>query len=131
MGPMAPMHAARAGVAILAALAVATSLGGCDRPMFNMAKMKDLKAESFALMRTHPTKRIPGWQEIPKNEWPRVISSLHPNSVTVGQWGVDISTRPFFDGGWGYHVPRNKGDLPLPPGCYSEPSPGVFWYGPC
>jgi len=49
---------------------------------------------------------------------------IFPNSV-------DINTRTFFDGGWGYNVPRSKRDLPMPADCYSEPIEGVFWHEPC
>ena len=42
-------------------------------------------------------------------------------------------TKPFFDGGWGYGVPRSgkKEDLGMVLGCWSEVSPGLFWHGPC
>ena len=68
---------------------------------------------------------------IPRAQWPPAIASLKPAFVTVQEWGVDIDVKPYFDGGWGYQIPRNKRDLPKPAGCYSEPGPDVFWHGPC
>jgi hypothetical protein len=109
----------------------AVILGGCDRPVFNMMKLQRVRTEALSLMRTHPVGPAAREREIPKAEWPPTIARLHPQAVTVRVGGVDISTRPFFDGGWGYYVPRGKRDLPMPPECYSEPSKGLFWHGPC
>ncbi len=33
--------------------------------------------------------------------------------------------------GWGYHVVRDSGKLPMPAECYWQMSDTVFWYGPC
>ncbi len=82
-------------------------------------------------MKTQAPSEMTGWKIIPKEQWPPIISGLHPEHVTVHTWGVDILTKPYFDGGYGYEVPRSKTDLPMPASCYSEPSQGVFWYGPC
>jgi len=80
-------------------------------------------------MAVHPTQ---GWAVVPEREWPPVIASLHPHAVTVYGWGIDISIKPYFDGGWGYAIPRkDKQDLPMPAACYSEPGQGVFWHDPC
>jgi hypothetical protein len=62
---------------------------------------------------------------------PPAIASLRPEFVTVYNWGVDIPIKLFFDGGWGYHVARDRRDLPMSDGCYSEVSQGIFWHGPC
>ena len=115
-------------------LAVATGLielGGCDRPIFNMEKLPRVKAEALVLMRTHPIELRASGRDVPKAEWPPAIASLDPKWVSVRQGSVDIMTRPFFDGGWGYNVPRLERDLPMPRRCYSEPAAGVFWHGPC
>ena len=106
-------------------------LAGCDRPMFNMRKLEQVRAEAHLLMRTHPAGPRGSWHELPKADWPPSIASLNPKYVAVAKGSVDIVTRPFFDGGWGYNVPRAKRDLPMPLECYSEPSDGVFWHGPC
>ncbi|WP_204338133.1 hypothetical protein, partial [Proteus mirabilis] len=68
---------------------------------------------------------------VPENQLPPVAASLHPEWVTVHEWGVDIVIKPYFDGGWGYHVARSRRDLPMLDGCYSEVGQGVFWHGPC
>ena len=72
-----------------------------------------------------------GSADVAETAWPPVIASLRPHFVAVHTWGVSISIKPYFDGGWGYHVARSKRDLPMPEGCYSEPGEGVFWHGPC
>lgn len=82
-------------------------------------------------MKTHPVGSTLSWREIPRAEWPPTIASLDPKYVAVAKGSVDIVTRPFFDGGWGYNVPRSRDDLLMPAECYSEPSKGVFWHGPC
>ena len=104
---------------------------GCDRPELNRSKLPRLRAEAYALMRTHPVPPTSSWRKVPKAEWPPTIASFNPEWVTVTHGSVDILTRPFFDGGWGYNVPRSQDDLPMPADCYSEPSKGVFWHGPC
>ena len=82
-------------------------------------------------MKTDLLKKPKNWKKVPKEQWPLTIASLHPEAVTVHTWGVDIMTKAYFDGGYGYQVPLSKADLPMPPACYSEPSRGVFWHGPC
>ena len=106
-------------------------LGGCERPSSDRAKLDAIKAEAFSLMTLYPVETTQSRREIPKDEWPSSIASLRPESVTVHWWGVDITTRPYFDGGWGYEIPRHGQELPMPAECYSEPSQGVFWHGPC
>ena len=71
------------------------------------------------------------WTGLPVSEWPLVIASLDPEFVTVIESGVDIQIKPFFDGGWGYVIPRTKPDLGMRAQCMSEPYPGVFWHDPC
>lgn len=106
-------------------------LGGCDWPTHNPAKLKAIQVEAEALIASHPIKRPNHWASVPKQQWPRVIASLQPEFVTVHEWGVDITTKPFFDGGWGYQVAKNKRDLPMPEGCYRRIYKNVFWHGPC
>jgi hypothetical protein len=100
-------------------------------PTHDESVLRAIKTESERLVATHPIKPPAHWADIPKREWPPTIAGLRPFSVTVFEWGVDILVRPDFDGGWGYEVPRDKRDLPMPAGCYSEPGPGVFWHGTC
>ena len=115
----------------MAAFAGLIALGSCDRPIFNIRKLPRVKAEALALMRTHPVDPQASGRDIPKAEWPPTIASLNPRWVEVRRGSVDIETTTFFDGGWGYNVPRSQRDLSMPKRCYSEPSEGVFWHGPC
>lgn len=117
--------AARASLAFLALL------GGCDGPTPNSAKLQAIKVEADALAARHPIRSPDNWVDVPKKQWPPAIASLQPDLVTVHHWGVDITTKPYFDGGWGYQVAQNKSDLPMPEGCYREMHQGVFWHGPC
>ena len=118
----------RAAFAILAAVIL---IAGCQCPTRNQTRLKAIKAEAELLMKTHPIKPPKDWAHLPKSQWPPAIAKLEPYSVTIHPWGVDISTKPYFDGGWGYMIPRQEKDLPMPAGCYSEPGPGVYWHGPC
>lgn len=114
-----------------AALAATLILDGCNRPVSDAEQLRAIRAEAQALMKTHAPEQPSDWQDVPKDQWPTAISSLHPEAVTVHLWGVDIRTKAYLDGGYGYEVPRSKADLPMPAACYSEPSQGVFWHGPC
>ena len=87
--------------------------------------------EAMSLMATHPAKPPLRYADVPKVQWPAAIASLDPERVVVHEWGVDILAKSYFDGGWGYHVARQRRDLPMLDGCYSEVSEGVFWHDPC
>ncbi len=83
-------------------------------------------------MAAYPIKTPRTWAVIPEGAWPPEIAKLQPWHVTVHRWGVDISVKRDFDGGWGYQVPRgDKRELPMLQECYWEASSGVFWHGPC
>ena len=112
-----------------ATLTLLALLGGCNWPTYNSAKLKAIKAE--ALVANHPIRPPNHWADVPKQQWPPAIASLQPEFVTVHQWGVNITTKAYFDGGWGYQVAKNKRDLPMPEGCYWEMYQHVFWHGPC
>jgi len=114
-----------------ATLAALSMLGGCNRPVSDPEKLEAIRAEAQALMNTHLPKQPSNWENVPEKQWPSVIASLRPEDVTAYTWGVDITTKAGFDGGWGYQVPRGKSELPMPAGCYSEPIQGVFWHSPC
>lgn len=115
----------------LAALPAMLLLSGCNRPISDPAKLKAIRAEAQALMNTHRPEQPGIPNNVPKEYWPSAIASQRPEVVTVYPWGVDITVKAGFDGGWGYAVPRRKSDLPMPAACFSEPSEGVFWHGPC
>jgi hypothetical protein len=48
-------------------------------------------------MRAYPIDADP-----PKAQWPHTIASLEPDFVMINADGVHITTRTYFDGGWGY-----------------------------
>lgn len=103
----------------------------CNGPILDRAKLATMKADAHVLMRTHPAPATGEWADVPPGDWPHTIASLGPERVQVTGWGVNIATKSYFDGGWGYHIPRDGRDLPMPHECYSEPAAGVFWHGPC
>ncbi len=100
-------------------------------PVSDPARLAAIGNEAQALTARYPAKPPEHYSSIPKNLWPTAIARLRPDRVIVHEWGVDILIKPFFDGGWGYHVGRSKRDLPMPEGCYSEVGAGIFWHGPC
>ena len=126
-----PMDRRRNPFVALSLLAVLAVFSGCTRPTYDLPKLRAIKAEAALLAASHPIKLPQDGVIIPKDQWPPAIASLKPEFVIVEPWGVDITIKPYFDGGWGYEIPRNKRYLPMPATCYSEPGPGVFWHGPC
>jgi hypothetical protein len=100
-------------------------------PIFDRAKLATMKAEARVLTRTHPMPASRNWVDVPARDWPPTIAGLHPEHVQVTGWGVNITTKSYFDGGWGYHIPHDGRALPMPRQCYSERAAGVFWHGPC
>ena len=87
--------------------------------------------ESQQLLATNPIN--PGEQllKLPAEKWPPAIASLKPYSVTVGPGMVDITTKLFFDGGWGYGFATDKHNLTMLVECWSELGHDVYWHGPC
>jgi hypothetical protein len=100
-------------------------------PISDPEKLRAIRTEAEILTAANPTAPSETWVEVPANRWPPTIASLRPESVTVTRWGLDIMIRGYFDGGWGYHVPRDSRNLPMPSECYWRMSDGVFWHGPC
>lgn len=106
-------------------------VGQCAGPVRDEAKLQAIRAEAATLMATHPVEQEQSWREVPKADWPSTITSLRPEWVGVNARGVDITTKVYFDGGWGYTViPRNAA-APTPAACYRQLTQGVFWHGPC
>lgn len=115
-------------VATFAAISI---LGGCNRSISDPEQLKAIRVEAQALMKTLPPEQPNTSKNIPRDQWPAAIARLNPENVTVHAWGVGIMMKAYFDGGYGYDVPRDKTGLPMPAACYSEPIQGVFWHGPC
>ena len=112
-------------------IVLALALTGCMRPTGDQAQLRAIRAESLRLMAIHPIDPAKGWAHVPRSEWPPASARLQPKRVTVFKGSLDIHIEDHLDGGWGYAVLRDKQNLPMPAGCYSEPGSGVFWHGPC
>lgn len=125
------MRRPRYSTTTLATVAAVFFLSSCNRPIADAVRLEAIRAEAQALMNTHPPELPRNWRKVSRRQWPTAIASLHPEDVTVHTWGVDIVTKASVDGGYGYEVLRSKANLPMPATCYSEPSQGVFWHGPC
>ena len=119
---------------IAAALAVLMALGiycAFPHPTHNETTLQAIAAESRHLMATHPIGPSGPSARLPEDQWPPAIASLKPVSVTVRRGMVDITTREYFDGGWGYGVAPDKQGLTMLAECWSELGHGVYWHGPC
>jgi hypothetical protein len=88
-------------------------------------ELKAIKAEAQLLMRAYPVDGAP-----PRARWPHTIAGLEPEFVMINPDGVHITTRAYFDGGWGYFVPRKAQDSPQPVGRFEEAGQGVYWWHP-
>jgi hypothetical protein len=117
-------------VAAAAPFAIAF-LSGCTSPISDPATLRAIESEARSLIIEYPVSPPNVWADIPMREWPPKMASLKPDAVTVHRWGVDIMVKPGIDGGYGYAVPKNQEDLPMPAKCYSELRQGVFWHNPC
>lgn len=100
-------------------------LGACERPTRDPAKLMAIEAEARTLMRLHSAAA-----DVPKPRWPAAITSVHPEFVSIDADGVHITTKAYFDGGWGYFVPRREGVLPEPRARFEEAGHGVYWWHP-
>lgn len=107
-------------------VAASVSLAGCAFPTYDPTTLHGIKADAEILLR-EPVKDKIG--DVPRNRWPPTIASLNPESVWVNDRGVTISTKPYFDGGWGYFVPRTGAEKPRP-SHYRDLGNGVYWYTP-
>jgi hypothetical protein len=115
-------------IVVLAALGIYLAV---PHPTRNDAELKAIAAASERLMAAYPLEGAQRYADVPKEKWPPAIAGLKPESVTVYPGMVDITTRPFFDGGWGYGFARNKRNLTMLVECWSELGYGVYWHGPC
>ncbi len=115
-------------VMILIALGIYSSF---PHPTRNQSTLKAVATESRQLIATHPISPGAHGINIPQHEWPPVIASLKPDSVTVRHGMVDIATKPYFDGGWGYGFAPDKQNLTMSVECWSELGHSVYWHAPC
>ena len=115
-------------IAILSALGIYSAL---PRPTHDQAKLKAIAAESRRLIAINMKGQSTESVDLAKDKWPPTIASLNPYSVTVRHDMVDITTRPFFDGGWGYGFARDKRNLTMLMECWSVLGQNGYWHGPC
>ncbi|MBL7507734.1 hypothetical protein INQ20_25845, partial [Escherichia coli] len=76
-----------AALAVLAALAILVLLAGWPWPISDPVKLKAIQAEAQALTATHPARPPEHYARVPENQLPPVAASLHPEWVTVHEWG--------------------------------------------
>lgn len=114
-------------IVLLGALTSLACLAGCERPTHDPSQLRAIAAESRMLMRTYPMQDA---VEVPPARMPAAIAGLRPHFVTIDADGVSISTKPNFDGGCGYFVPRDGQTLPEPTERFSDLGQGVYWYHP-
>lgn len=100
-------------------------------PTHDQRVLKAVAAESRRLMAAHPVGPIGPSIDLPKDKWPPAIASLKPDSVTVRPGMVDITTKPFLDGGWGYGFAPDKQNLTMLVECWSALGQDVYWHDPC
>jgi hypothetical protein len=115
-------------IIVLIALAIYCSF---PHPIHDQTELMAIKAESQRLIAAYPLIRPEQSVDVPKDKWPPVIAGLKPFSVIVRHGMVDITTKPYFDGGWGYGFALDKRDLPMLVECWSALGHGVYWHGPC
>ncbi len=100
---------------------------GCVGPTGNPSTIAAIADEARSLMRG-PNFH---WDDsAPFTQLPPTIAGLRPDMVTVSDAGVEINAPLFFDGGWGYYVPRRN---PPPDGVlfrHYRIGPGVYWFYP-
>lgn len=120
----------RIAIPIIALVALAIYCA-FPHPTHDQAELKAIAAESQSLLATYPISGPAQSVDIPEDKWPPAIAGLRPFSVTVRYRMVEITTRQFFDGGWGYGVASDKRDLTMLVECWSGPGNGVYWHGPC
>jgi hypothetical protein len=115
----------RSPFAAAAATAAVLLLAGCAWPTDDPIKLEAIRAESQILMDAYSSEA-----SVPSNKWPRAIADLEPEFVSIYTDGVHITTKAYFDGGWGYFVPRQVDYVPEPVGRFKRLSHGVYWWHP-
>lgn len=75
----------------------------------------------------------------PRSEWNSLgptsalspsIAALKPDFIVVNEHGVDIVTTAFFDGGWGYYVPKSSQPKADQIFRHRNLGHGVYWFHP-
>ena len=115
-------------IVVLAAIGVYSAF---PHPTYDDTTLKAVATESRELIASHRANPTKQYADLPEAKWPPAIASLKPKYVTVTSRTVDITTKPYFDGGWGYGFALNKRDLGMLPECWDALGHDVYWHGPC
>lgn len=119
-------------IAIPVMILIATGIySAFSHPTRDQATLRLLAAEAHQLLATTPLSPNEKSVALPAGKWPKTIADLKPYSVIVRAGMVDITTKPSFDGGWGYGVTNDKRNLTMLVECWSELGRDVYWHGPC
>jgi hypothetical protein len=122
----------RLGIAFLVVLLVAVGIySSFPHPTHDQATLRLVAAEARHLLAARPLESSTLSIVVPKDQWPSTIATLKPYSVIVRKGMVDITTKPFFDGGWGYGFATHSRNLTMLTECWSELGKDVYWHGPC
>ncbi|MGP7796653.1 hypothetical protein [Sphingomonas sp. CLY1604] len=100
-------------------------------PIRDQVRLEAIAAESRHLLAIYPLRPTDHSQPIPHDKWPVTIAELKPYSVFVRHGMIDITTKPFFDGGWGYGFTSDRRNLTMLDECWSDLGHNVYWHGPC
>jgi len=111
---------------LVVSAAIALLVACAPRPTWDRAKLKAIRSEAQSIMVRQPAGAA---ATVPKAQWPRTIAALQPDRVAVYSDGVEITTKAWFDGGWGYFI-RTPQTRPEPEGRYSSAGEGIYWYHP-
>ncbi len=101
---------------------------GCHRPTLDKTELAAIRSGAMRLMRTDasPPDRDPDPDALPE-----AIRRLQPDHVIVRRNSVDIITKSWFDGGWGYYVTVDRAAPSMPIGCYLPIGDNIYWHNPC
>ena len=105
--------------------------GQCSGPVRDEVKLRAIRTEAATLMATHAVGRTESPRDVPETDWPPAIASLRPEFVSVSSKDVDITTKAFFDGGWGYVITRKNGEPLWPKECRRQLMQEIYWRRPC
>jgi hypothetical protein len=92
------------------------------------ATLKAIRNEAFELMANPPPSS--GWGRIDDTRLPPTIAALKPDYVIHDGNEVEITTRAYFDGGWGYYVPKSASPSRELLFRHYSVGHGVYWFYP-
>lgn len=115
-------------IAILVAIGVYSAF---PHPTYDDTTLKAVATESRKLIAIYRASGAEHYTNLSKAKWPPTVASLKPQYVKVTSKTVDITTKPYFDGGWGYGFALDRRDLGMLPECWDELGHNVYWHGPC